>query len=66
MPLHGDDHDVMMQELATLKRGLDAGTVTNAEWQSGLRSMAIQLAHGMRTLHLPAYPVPETLFLLPH
>ena len=30
------------------------------------RPMAIQLAHGMRTLHLPAYPVPETLFLLPH
>ena len=25
----------MMQELATLKRGLDAGTVTNAQWQSG-------------------------------
>ena len=30
------------------------------------RPMAIQLAHGMRTLHLPAYPVPETLFLLLH
>ena len=28
------------------------------------RPMVIQLAHGMRTLHLPAYPVPETLFLL--
>ena len=31
-----------------------------------IRLKAIQLAHGMRTLHLLAYLVPETLFLLPH
>ena len=31
-----------------------------------IRPMAIQLAYGMRTLHLPAYAVHESLFLLPH
>ena len=35
-------HDVMMQKLATLKRSLDAGIVTNAEWQSR-RDAAIAL-----------------------
>ena len=31
-----------------------------------IRPMAIQLAYGMCTLHLPAYAVHESLFLLPH